>query len=38
MLADLVQPLHMLAAAVGPSRIRWRTRQIEIEDGGVRYR
>lgn len=36
--ADLVQPLHALAAAVRPSRIRWRTRQIEIRDGGVTYR
>lgn len=38
MVADLVQPLHALAAAVRPGQIRWRSRQIEIEDGGVRYR
>lgn len=36
--ADLVQPLHALAAAVRPRHIRWRTRQIQIEQGGVRYR
>lgn len=37
-LADLVQPFHALAAAVRPSRIRWRSRRIEIAAGGVRYR
>lgn len=36
--ADLVQPLHALAAAVRPHRIRWRSREIQIEAGGVRYR
>ncbi len=36
--ADLLQPVHALAAFVSPRDIRWRSRRIVTNDGGVHYR
>ncbi|MGB7964018.1 MAG: glycosyltransferase [Propionicimonas sp.] len=35
LVADLVQPVHALAALVRPGRIRWRDRTLSVVDGGV---
>ena len=35
LVADLVQPVHALAALVRPGRVRWRDRTLSVVDGGV---
>ena len=38
MLADTLSPLFYLSALVRPARIRWRSRQIEMDGERIRYR
>ncbi len=35
LVADVVQPVHALAALVRPGRVRWRDRTLAVVDGGV---
>lgn len=36
-LADLLQPLHLLHALVQPRRVQWRNKSIEVVADGLRY-
>ena len=36
-LADLLQPLHLLHALAQPRRVRWRNKSIELRAGGLHY-
>ncbi|MGI4873470.1 MAG: glycosyltransferase [Janthinobacterium lividum] len=37
MLADLLQPLHLLHALLQPRRVQWRNKSIEVVADGLRY-